>query len=71
MWKPNAHRKRLYSEILGRMVQFTVTAYALRCIDKKAGPACHLLPLPCFFMNVLDRLVLCYGVGPVDSPTPP
>lgn len=39
MWKPNAHKKRLFSETLGTMVQLNVTTHALRCIDK-AGGAC-------------------------------
>ena len=32
-WKPNSHRKRLYSEVLDRLVSVNVTAHALRCID--------------------------------------
>ena len=36
-WKPNSHRKRLYSEVLDRLVSVNVTAHALRCIDKAGG----------------------------------
>ena len=36
-WFPNAKRKRLYSEVLDRMVSVQVTAHALRCIDKAGG----------------------------------
>jgi len=36
-WSPNAKRKRLYSEVLDRMVSVQVTAHALRCIDKAGG----------------------------------
>ena len=31
------HRKRLYSEILDRMVQLNVTTHALRCVDRAGG----------------------------------
>ena len=31
MWKPNSQNKRLYSEILDKMVQLRVTTAALRC----------------------------------------
>lgn len=37
MWKPNAHRKRVYSELLGHMVPLSLTAHTLRCIDKAGG----------------------------------
>ena len=36
-WSPNAKRKRLYSEVLNRMVPMQVTAHALKCIDKAGG----------------------------------
>ena len=36
-WSPNAKRKRLYSEILDRMIPIQVTSHALRCIDKAGG----------------------------------
>ncbi len=37
IWRPNAQRKRVYSELLGRMIPLTVTTHALRCIDKAGG----------------------------------
>lgn len=42
-WKPNSHRKRLYSEVLDRLVSVNVTAHALRCIDKAGGLDAYLL----------------------------
>ncbi|KAI9595597.1 hypothetical protein BDF19DRAFT_395149 [Syncephalis fuscata] len=42
-WLPNVQNKRLYSDILGRMVRFRVTAAALRTIDKKGGLDNYLL----------------------------
>eukprot|EP00128_Syssomonas_multiformis_P006898 Colp12_sorted_trinity150504_noHs@16535 len=36
-WNPNAFSKRLYSEILNKMIPLKVTAYALRWIDKVGG----------------------------------
>jgi len=48
MWKPNAHRKRVYSELLGHMVPLSLTAHTLRCIDKAGGAqlAASLAPPP-------------------------
>ncbi|RKP08256.1 hypothetical protein THASP1DRAFT_7130, partial [Thamnocephalis sphaerospora] len=43
IWLPNVQRKRLYSEILGSMVQLKVTTAALRTIDKKGGLDNYLL----------------------------
>ncbi|RKP25781.1 hypothetical protein SYNPS1DRAFT_7056, partial [Syncephalis pseudoplumigaleata] len=43
VWLPNVQSKRLYSEILGRVVRFKVTAAALRTIDKKGGLDNYLL----------------------------
>jgi ribosomal protein L28 len=37
MWKPNAQRKRVYSELLGHMVPLSLTTHTLRCIDKAGG----------------------------------
>jgi ribosomal protein L28 len=41
-WKPNAQRKRVFSELLGRMLPLSLTTHTLRCIDKAGGarPAC-------------------------------
>jgi large subunit ribosomal protein L28 len=36
-WLPNAKRKRLFSDILNKMVSVVVTSHALRCIDKAGG----------------------------------
>ena len=45
-WKPNSHRKRLYSEVLDRLVSVNVTAHALRCIDKAGGLDRYILDTP-------------------------
>lgn len=37
MWKPNRQRKRIYSEIMDKMIQLSVTTYTLREIDKAKG----------------------------------
>ena len=37
MWKPNAMRKRVFSELLGHQVPLSLTAHTLRCIDKAGG----------------------------------
>jgi len=37
MWKPNAQKKRVYSEMLDRMVPISLTTHTLRCIDKAGG----------------------------------
>ena len=37
MWKPNAQRKRVFSELLGHMVPLSLTTHTLRCIDKAGG----------------------------------
>ena len=39
MWKPNAQRKRVFSELLGHMVPLSLTTHTLRCIDKAGGAA--------------------------------
>ena len=36
-WKPNAVRKRVFSELLGRMLPLNLTTHTLRCIDKAGG----------------------------------
>lgn len=36
-WRPNVHSKRLYSEVLGEMVEMNVSTSALRCIDAAGG----------------------------------
>lgn len=36
-WKPNAMRKRVFSELLGRMLPLSLTTHTLRCIDKAGG----------------------------------
>mmetsp|Transcript_18684 Transcript_18684/g.46523 ORF Transcript_18684/g.46523 Transcript_18684/m.46523 type:complete len:264 (-) Transcript_18684:147-938(-) len=46
MWRPNAHRKRLYSEILDGMVQLSVTTHVLRSIDKVGGLDNYILKTP-------------------------
>ena len=40
-WKPNAVRKRVFSELLDCMLPLSLTTHTLRCIDKAggAGPA--------------------------------
>lgn len=42
-WKPNVHRKRLFSEILQESIVFKVTTFALKCIDKAGGLDNYLL----------------------------
>ncbi|KIJ40372.1 hypothetical protein M422DRAFT_60565 [Sphaerobolus stellatus SS14] len=42
-WLPNSHNKTLYSEIMGRWIKTTVTARALRCVDKMGGLDNYLL----------------------------
>ena len=44
-WKPNAQRKRLYSEALDEQIRFNVTTHALRCIDKAGGLDNYLMGL--------------------------
>ena len=44
-WKPNAQRKRVFSELLGRMLPLSLTTHTLRCIDK-AGGATRARELP-------------------------
>ncbi|CAI5531397.1 unnamed protein product [Closterium sp. Naga37s-1] len=46
MWKPNVQYKRLYSFALDKFIQFRVTTYALRCIDKVGGIDEYLLHTP-------------------------
>jgi ribosomal protein L28 len=36
-WKPNVHRKRLYSETFSKFLSINVTTHALKCIDKAGG----------------------------------
>lgn len=36
-WLPNAHKKRVYSELLEEMIPMRVTTTALRTMDKKGG----------------------------------
>jgi large subunit ribosomal protein L28 len=45
-WKPNAHRKRLYSETLDEMIPLNVTTNALRWIDKAGGLDEYVLNTP-------------------------
>lgn len=45
-WKPNAHRKRLYSETLDEMIPLNVTTNALRWIDKAGGLDNYVLNTP-------------------------
>ncbi len=40
-WKPNAQRKRVFSELLGRMLPLSLTTHTLRCIDKAGGARQH------------------------------
>jgi len=42
-WKPNVHKKRLWSEALNEFVTFNVTCHALKCIDKAGGLDAYLL----------------------------
>jgi large subunit ribosomal protein L28 len=42
-WKPNVHNKRLWSETLQEFIQFKVTTYALKCVDKAGGLDNYLL----------------------------
>ena len=46
MWKPNAHRKRLYSETLDEMIPLNVTTNALRWIDRAGGLDNYVLNTP-------------------------
>lgn len=36
-WSPNVQKKRVYSELLERMIPMRVTTKALRCMDKAGG----------------------------------
>lgn len=36
-WLPNAHKKRVFSEVLNEMIPMRVTTHALRCMDKAGG----------------------------------
>jgi len=36
-WKPNAVRKRVFSQLLDRMLPLSLTTHTLRCIDKAGG----------------------------------
>ena len=56
-WLPNVQGKRIYSEILGRLVDIKVTTHALRCIDK-AGGATHA---------ELGCLSICHEIGRKQS----
>ena len=42
-WRPNVHRKNLYSEALGKMLRVRVTTRVLRTIDKVGGLDEYLL----------------------------
>merc|ERR1719199_914545 len=42
-WKPNVVNKKLYSEILDKVIPLKVTTHALRCIDNKGGLDNYLL----------------------------
>lgn len=45
-FKPNAQRKRLWSEALGCWLRFNITTHALRCIDRAGGIDAYLLATP-------------------------
>ena len=45
-FKPNAQRKRLWSETLGCWLRFNLTTHALRCIDRAGGIDAYLLKTP-------------------------
>lgn len=45
-FKPNVHRKRLYSETFDKMIRFQVTTSALKAIDKYGGLDNYLLHSP-------------------------
>ena len=57
-WSPNAKRKRLYSEVLNRMVPMQVTAHALKCIDKAGGLDNYVLNTPVAKMMSLKGMEL-------------
>jgi large subunit ribosomal protein L28 len=57
-WSPNAKRKRLYSEVLDRMVPMQVTAHALKCIDKAGGLDNYVLNTPVAKMMSLKGMEL-------------
>ncbi|KAF8516048.1 hypothetical protein JB92DRAFT_2716241 [Gautieria morchelliformis] len=42
-WLPNSHKRSMYSEIMGRLIRTTITARALRTIDKMGGIDNYLL----------------------------
>eukprot|EP00976_Prorocentrum_cordatum_P100133 1192106-Prorocentrum_minimum.AAC.4 len=42
-WKPNVVNKKLYSEVLDKVIPMSVTTHALRCIDNKGGLDNYLL----------------------------
>ena len=45
-WKPNAVRKRVFSELLGCMLPLSLTTHTLRCIDKAGGAWPARVPAP-------------------------
>lgn len=61
-WLPNAHRRALYSEVMGRMVRGVVTARALRCVDKVCWGILSFCVLCCCY---------CHAKGLVFPPLTP
>jgi large subunit ribosomal protein L28 len=71
-FKPNVFKKRLYSEILGEMIQFHVTTSALRTIDKMGGLDNYVLSSKYVTeegeggevkRRILERMEYCERVG--------
>ena len=68
-WKPNAHRKKLYSETLDEMIQLNVTTHALRSVDKAGGLDAYILSTPprklksISGMRLRERLMEAKGAG--------
>jgi large subunit ribosomal protein L28 len=45
-WKPNTHRKRIFSEVLGRELKLVVASAAMRNFDKYGSMDRYLLRSP-------------------------
>jgi large subunit ribosomal protein L28 len=72
-WKPNAHRKRLYSETLDEMIPLNVTTNALRWIDRAGGLDKYVLNTPTQKLKstsglaLRERILRAVGAGETVS----
>lgn len=70
-WKPNVHRKKLYSELLDESFHINVTTAALRTIDKMGGLDNYILYTKDEKLDSLFGLKLKWRLMEVrDAPTP-